>query len=304
LTILPCAFLAARGGAPWRLRRPDPDWTVRLLSFGAPLVPAFILGKVLDVSDRYLIDAIHGTGAVGIYSANYALAALPLELVTLAVSTAAAALVPNTWESEGRVATERLISRITRMFALAAFPVVAMLCTLSRELSEILLSPANAAGSDVIPFVSVGGLLVGLQWIAQRGLQLTHRTGAILRYYVIAGSANVVGNLVLIPRYGYIAAAWTTVGSYALLLGLIWRGSAEAVTMRWNARSLGRIALATATIPIVVIAVRSVLSTASVSRLVIEVAGSGVSYLAMLLLTNELPRDVTDLWRSLRGHEK
>jgi O-antigen/teichoic acid export membrane protein len=52
--------------------------------------------------------------------------------------------------------------------------------------------------------------------LAQKPLEFTERVGVVLATALGAAVFNMGANLLLVPRFGYIAAAWTTVAAFAL----------------------------------------------------------------------------------------
>ena len=57
-----------------------------------------------------------------------------------------------------------------------------------------------------------------------------------------AGAVNIGLNLWLIPRYGAIAAAWSTLGAYAMLLLLTWWSAERVHPFPYEYRRLGLMA--------------------------------------------------------------
>jgi O-antigen/teichoic acid export membrane protein len=78
-----------------------------------------------------------------------------------------------------------------------------------------------AEAEAVVPWVAIGSLLGALLSL-HFGLafQLASRTGGMIAVLAPAAILNVVANLLLLPVFGMIAAAWTTVAAYAFALCL------------------------------------------------------------------------------------
>ena len=85
----------------------------------------------------------------------------------------------------------------------------------------LLLTTVGAAVSHVM----------ASQWIG-RGLFLQVSATSI-----VCGACAVVGSLLLVPRYGAIGAAWSTVGAYALGT-VINLGLALVLELRWRRAAL------------------------------------------------------------------
>ena len=61
---------------------------------------------------------------------------------------------------------------------------------------------------------------------------LGHRTGLLLLAMVgIPAVANVILNLILIPRFGVLGAAWSTAASFAIGAGRLHHSGARVVAM-------------------------------------------------------------------------
>jgi O-antigen/teichoic acid export membrane protein len=216
----------------------DKDWSKKLMLYGTPLIPTVLMIQVLDISDRFIVGAFRGSAEAGIYAAGFLVGSLPMELIIVFVTGAAAPLVTSIWEQKGRAAAEDLLTSVTRVFVLVALPALVGLSLMSKELMLLVSSRQYMGASVVVPFIAAGEFLLGLQWIAQRGLLLANRTRPVLAYYVIAGVSNVTLNVLLVPEYGYRAAGWSTLASYALLLVLIGWGSSPYLTWKLPKRSL------------------------------------------------------------------
>ncbi len=264
------------------------DWAGRLLGFGLPLVPSYLLVIVLDISDRFIIGAYRGTGEAGLYALSYTVAILPISLITVLVTQASAALIVSLWERDGRLATESFLTFVTRIYCLITLPAVIGLSLVARDLLAVFATPEYLPGYIIFPFVSAGGFLIGIQWIAQRGLLLANKTRIILILYTMAGLVNLAANLLLVPRFGYEAAAWTTVASYLLLLVLIALGSGRYLTWNIPYSSLVRSLVACLLMGMTVWFMLNQVSEGAILRLVVAVMTGIVSYGAGLILTREI----------------
>ncbi len=264
------------------------SWVRKLVTYGGPLVPALLMVETLDISDRFIVGAYRGSVEAGIYNANYSVAALTMQLITLFVTSAGAPLVVSVWERQGRRATELMLTFLTRVMILIGIPAVVGLSVLAREIVALVSAPAYIEGAIIIPFVAAGVFLAGLQWIAQRGMMLANRTVLIMVLYLVAGLSNIAANVVLVPRYGYVAAGWTTFGAYVILLVVIAVGSAPYLTWRIPGASLLRSVAASAAMALVLVGLRNLAVRPMLIQMVVKVsAGAGV-YLVVLLMLREI----------------
>jgi O-antigen/teichoic acid export membrane protein len=138
-----------------------------------------------------------------------------------------------------------------RTFAVVTTYGMAILALLVAGLSAVatdlirLMTPAGFHPSArIVPWVALGVFLQGVYLLTSIGLNITKHT----EYYPIstglAAAANIGSNLVLIPRFGYIGAAWSNVVSYAVLAATAWWFSHRLYHITYEWRRLSRVVFA------------------------------------------------------------
>jgi O-antigen/teichoic acid export membrane protein len=222
-----------------------------LLRYGLPLVPVGMSGWVLVLLDRFVIGWARGPAEVGVYSVAYGLGQRLMELVTLPLLLTIAPMVVRAFEQDGQELAERMQTQFTRYFAMVTLPLLAGLVSASRPFMTVFTGPEYREAYPVLPIVAAGAMCSALAQIASQGLGLHKKTTVILANTLVAAGFNVTANLLLVPTYGYRVAAWTTAGSYALMLFLMWDRSRDVMRWRIPWSSLWRIGLASATMAIV-----------------------------------------------------
>ena len=186
------------------------------LRFDIPYLPSNLCLWIANTSDRYVIALFLGIAATGIYSAGYTLGAItmlylgPLNIVLV---PALAHLYDNNQIQE----VKNHLTYSLKYFLLLAIPSAAGLSLLAKPLLQVLTTPEFAAtGSTVVPFVAASMVLNGCRGIITQPINLVKRTGIIGIAWSIAAALNLGLNLLLIPRWGIIAAAITTLLSFAV----------------------------------------------------------------------------------------
>jgi O-antigen/teichoic acid export membrane protein len=89
-------------------------------------------------------------------------------------------------------------------------------------LLSLALGAAFREGYSVLLPVLAGQILWQASMLGHKGMELMERTYWMLILACIAAIVNLVLNLILVPSYGYVAAAYTTLLSYGLYTFLIW----------------------------------------------------------------------------------
>jgi O-antigen/teichoic acid export membrane protein len=216
--------------------RLDRSLAFHMLGFALPLVPASVAGWTLNLSDRYVIAAIDGRTAVGVYSAGYTVG---LAINALAIAPFTLAWGAAYWEIARAGDARPVIARtLTGFITLAVFAAVG-LSALSTDLFRWFLTPEFEAGRFVTPFSAFGYVLFGAYTIGTTGLNLQSQTRRLPLILGGVAAANVAANTLLVPPLGYMGAAIATLLSYtalALVGGMV---SQRVFQVPWE---LGRVA--------------------------------------------------------------
>ncbi len=269
--------VVARDQDGWAWPRFDRAVARRFALYGAPMLGWTLSSRVLGVSDRFVIEAFHGSAAVGVYSANYTLVTMGFGLLSAPLLTAAHPLIVNAWKDHGPDRAPEIIESFSRLYVLVLTPVVAVLALCSREVSALLLGGAFREGHEIIPILVLGVFVWGFSMYGHKGLELAEHTGIMCVFAAITAAINVGLNFIFIPTYGYRAAAVTTLVSafvYPVLVHWIskryvpwripWSTIAEAFAASAVAFALGAVvrhALA-ATPPLVIVAATGIVMVA------------------------------------------
>ncbi len=203
-----------------RISRDAVDWEVfrNGLVYGFPLMANELAASVLANLDRVLLKSITGDFAVvGIYSIGYALAMQLNVFINATLSEAFTPVVMRAYETGGSEAVRALKDRVLRPMTYAVVAIIVMLLVAGQDTMVALAGRSKAASGPIFIIVGITVSLFALFAIANYGLQLKKRTMQILVITLIAAALNIGLNFLLIPRMGYMGAAWATVAAYAAL---------------------------------------------------------------------------------------
>ena len=187
------------------------------LRFNLPLVPYYISQMLFNQSDRIMISHIVGTDAAATYGVAYSLAML----LTFVLNAINGSYVPWLYKKiklgavkqNRRVATGiALLMALLLLCVIAAAPEIILVVASSKYL-EAKWVVAPVAMSLIFHFYSQ--LFVNFQFYYEERVLLV--IGA-----AVAGVANVLLNLALIPVFGYLAAGYTTLLSFFLMALMNW----------------------------------------------------------------------------------
>ncbi len=186
-----------------------------MLLFSLPLVPASIASWGLNLSDRYVVKAVDGFSAAGIYSSGYTAG---LIVTAIAVAPFALAWGAAYWEISRSADAPRVFSRVLTVYIVAAVGAAVGLSSIGTDAIRILLGHQFEAARFVVPFSAFSSVLYGSYTIVTTGINLQSQTRWLPFTMGAAAIGNVLLNLTLVPRFGYMGAAYASLFSYAQLV--------------------------------------------------------------------------------------
>jgi O-antigen/teichoic acid export membrane protein len=185
------------------------------LRFGLPRVPHGILQQVMFVADRYVLRIFSVLAEVGLYQmgASFGMA---LKLVLNAFEYAWAPFYFQTMKAPDATATFRLITT----YGVAGITLlVAGMAAVGPEIVRFVLPPEFHGAARIVPWIGLAVGFHGLYLLTSIGLNITKST----RFYPVATGAaavtSVTANLLLVPRFGSLGAAWSNAAAYGVMAG-------------------------------------------------------------------------------------
>jgi O-antigen/teichoic acid export membrane protein len=286
----PLLFKISVAVPPWREKGIDRPLTREMASYGFPMVAGILAAWILSLSDRYVLEFLAGSEAVGIYAANYNVAEKITLLAVNLFLTAGTPLAMSIWENHGGEECRRFLNQLSRAFLILVVPAVAGLAAVSASLVSLFLDSAYHEGYLVVPFVAVGVLFLGLEQILQSGLMFYKKTRLIMAAALISCIFNLTANIVFIPTYGYMAAAVTTLLSYLIYALLIFFFARRYFAWPFPTATLARVLGASALMVVVVLYMLKTLPLALPLTLALAVGTGAVLYFFVLYLCGEVNR--------------
>jgi len=182
------------------------------LAFGLPLIGNFATTTALNYADRFLIVAYLGENANGIYAANHAIAAAAVTMLTIAVARGSYPNIMKAWGAGDKPLAVELVSQSVRLFMLLVLPAVVGLAVLSPRVAALVFSDSSSYsnGFAVMIWAGFGLLFLGLTEYSNKYWELSANTKIIFRNSAVSSVVNILLNIILLPRYGYTAAAFSS----------------------------------------------------------------------------------------------
>jgi O-antigen/teichoic acid export membrane protein len=210
------------------------------LAFSLPLVPHALAAWALEMSDRAILTRLLPLHDVGVYSLGYQLGAA-MGLVTAAFNAAWVPFLFGTLKHEGEKSHPKLARLVTYYAAVLLFIGLGWALLVEHAIT-LIAGPEFREAYRITPWVVGGYVCAGLYYVPTNLLFWRRQTRVIPLVTLAAGVVNIGLNLWLVPRHGAIAAAWSTLAAYAVLLGLTWWSAERLHPFPYEYRRIGLMA--------------------------------------------------------------
>ena len=277
--VLPGELKQARGGSFEAAR-------VRQYAlYGYPIAASLALTVVLSSTDRFLLAIYMDEAAVGAYHASYSIANRTLDVLFLWLGTAGQPALVMALERGGidrlKVAAREQLST----FLLVGLPAAAGVALVARPLAEVLIGEdLRAAAASVTPWIALSALLFGLTaYYFGQAFTLGKKTRRLLIAMAIPAGMNVILNLILVPRFGVMGAAWATAASFGvgMIATMLIGRRVLVLPIPWE--SLARCGVATGIMALVVSQLPPI---GGFGELMLDAGVGGIVYAAAALTLN------------------
>jgi O-antigen/teichoic acid export membrane protein len=207
-------------------------------SYGIPVSLSLILALVLSSTDRFLLAAYLGEATVGVYHAGYSLGSRILDVVFIWLGMAGGPALVAALERGGPDAVKDAAHEQASLMTLLTLPTAVGLALVAKPLAALMVGPALHVGAaHVTPWIAASGWLSGVTtYYLLQAFTLGRRTPMLIASMSIPAVANLVLNLLLIPRFGLDGALWATTASYALGAVAAWAlgRAAQPLPIPWT----------------------------------------------------------------------
>ena len=178
-----------------------------------PYVPHLLSLYLLNSMDKMMITQICGPEQNALYSVSYTCGAVITMLAT-AINTAFAPWLGEKLQAKQYEEIHNVSKQYILFFAFASCGIM----ILTPELLLIVGNESYLEAKYVMPPVSFGCVCQFIYMMYVNVEQFNKKTIGMAIASVIAAVSNYILNMMLIPQFGYVAAAYTTLISYMILL--------------------------------------------------------------------------------------
>lgn len=248
--VLAVTVFAPRQWMRMRFGSVDKSLSVELFRYGLPLTLSHLAIAVVDVADRFLIGSLLGVAHVAPYAAAYDLVQQSVGPMMNVLFIAAFPMIVQVFKvAQDEPARIRLLALGSSLVAVG-LPAAVGLGILSSDISEIIFGNGYRQDAAAIMPWLAAAIFVGAfkSYFLDVVFQLRHATKYLGYIAILMAAVNIFLNLLLLPRYGVIAAAWATLAAFSVgalaswvvgksifllpaLGSVFWRSSSASTTM-------------------------------------------------------------------------
>ena len=187
------------------------EYWIFALKFNIPLIPHYLSMIILSHSNRIMIERMFGETEVAIYSVAYSFS-LIMNIVTQSINSS---YVPWTYRKlkDNDIAPLKKYTSLL-LLGVAALSILPVL--VAPELMWIIAPPEYAEGVWVIPPLSTSVFFTFLYNLFGNIEFYFEKTKFVMVASVSGAIVNIGLNLLLMPKFGYLAAGYVTLVCYML----------------------------------------------------------------------------------------
>lgn len=223
-------FLCAREWQYLRLSSVNRRDTAQMLRYSVPLVPTNLCSWIINISDRYLIALLIGNAATGIYAV-----ANKIPTVLLIVSN----IFSSAWQlsalaDQPKAEKARFFSNVYSVYSTVALVAASGVILTAQISTRLLAAPDYFEAWRYVPVLTLATTFACLGTFLSSIYMVEQRSGATMGTTMLGAAANIVGNGLLIPLWGSMGAALSTLFSYLLIFFVRTLHTRSLLRIRWD----------------------------------------------------------------------
>jgi O-antigen/teichoic acid export membrane protein len=195
-----------------------------VLSFGLPRIPHSLAQQVIGLADRYFLNAYGTLRDVGIYSIGSTFGQAPKYFL----AAFEYAWTPFFLGAMREPDAKRIYSSVSTYIIGTLVLLVAGLCAVGTDIVRLATARQFHGAAAVIPWIALGAMCQGLYIVGSIGIVITKQTKLYPLATGCAAAVSLLANALLVPRFGFLGAAWANTIAY---------GTLAAVTVTFSLRS-------------------------------------------------------------------
>lgn len=183
-----------------------------MLRYSTPMIPTLVSWWVSSSADKYIIISCLGLSISGIYSVAYKIPSV----LTLFTNIFTSAWTISAIQSTDCSDKENYQATVYKYFNALNVIVGSLLIILSKVIGRLLYAKEFFTAWHCVPFLLIAYVFAGLSGFLASSFRAEKKTAGLFWSSCIGAIINIVLNLIVIPYFGIIGAAFTTLIGFAV----------------------------------------------------------------------------------------
>jgi len=190
------------------------------LAFSIPLIFSSISSFILTWIDRYFLAVFSTLSTVGVYSLGYRIGMVLNSFLTQPLNMAWGPMMYSVMRQEN---ARKYYSKMLTYVVFYSLVLTLPISLLSKEVLELISKREFWDAYKVVPIICLAYVMQAATQTINVGIGINRKSKLVTTYVTVGAIVNVILNYFLIPVYGMMAAAYTTLFSYIIMLGMSYK---------------------------------------------------------------------------------
>lgn len=210
------------------------DTIKQFFYYGIPMSGWVVSTFFLNSGDRYIIQYFKGSAEVGIYSANQNLINGAIGFASAPILMAAHPFLMKAWNMKDYKGAEKWLTLLISNFFVISAILLSFIILFSKNIVFYFLGEEFRAGHVILPVAILSNAFWQLGMYAHKPLEFVSKTKTMALMVFISVVINLLLNIIFVPIFGYIAAAYSSLAGCVLYFALVCYAGRRIVAWKFN----------------------------------------------------------------------
>ena len=203
-----------------------------MLKFSLPLIPANVGTFILNYADRFILQKLSITAEVGIYALGYKFGYM---LPVLVMGPINMIWGPQMFELASKSEKKTIERMFTYIMLILIFCGLGLIL-FTKDAIRIMAAPPFYPAYKVVGFVVLGYIFRGMASFFWDGIMVSKKTIYIGISVFVSALSNILLNILLIPQFKGMGAAYATAVSFFIMFCLVYFFCQKVypISCEWN----------------------------------------------------------------------
>ena len=180
--------------------------------------------------DQVIVFTIQGAKAAGLYGAVYMLLD-SAHFVPGSILNTMSPVIAAAWPHDP-ARLRRAARQTMELLCIGSFGALAFATVAAEPVVRLIFGPEFAEAAPILPVLGGAFVLICFGYLNDNLVLVMGKQGRRVRIGLIALAFNLVGNFALVPEFGFMAAAWMTLATEAVVVAMETKLVIEALQVR------------------------------------------------------------------------